>query len=288
VHGFGGNRYGDNSTWGKFPEFIYDDFPNFDVGLYEYRTSLRRLKFWESVSLSAEAKVLAGIIRDIKDYQIIILIGHSMGGLLCMAAIADLINTRQQESLARIGGLILMATPQTGSLRVPTFLSWLFQDFRALKPHGDFVTGLHDTLINNQVSLDETRGQPESVVIPTWAVLGASDHWVDKLSAGLNLSDARKRTVRGSHEAIVKPKSKRSDAYEYVQSRIVEACSLRGITIEQRGIQLNLDGADPTPYHYGLRLLKQLRDDGLMDDEVVIEIQKQTGYEIMSKSGERS
>jgi hypothetical protein len=123
-----------------------------------------------------------------------------MGGLLCMAAITDLITTRQQESLSRIGGLILMATPQTGSQRVVTPLSWLSKDFYALKPHGEFVTDLHDTLVNNRVVLDETRAKSGDIIIPTWAVLGASDHWVDKLSAGLNLPEARKRTVRGSHK----------------------------------------------------------------------------------------
>jgi pimeloyl-ACP methyl ester carboxylesterase len=219
----GGSRYGENSTWGNFPEFLYDDLPDFNVGLYEYRTLFRRFKFWESVSLSDEANVFAGIIREIRDYQTIILIGHSMGGLLCMAAIADLINTRQIEVLSRIGGLILMATPQTGSQRVLTFLSWFSKDFFALKPHGDFVTGLHGPLVNNRVVLDDKRAQPGDIVIPTWAVLGASDHWVDKLSAGLHLPDSRKRMVRGSHKAIVKPQSKQSDAYQYVRDRIQEA-----------------------------------------------------------------
>ena len=259
VHGLGGSRYGEDSTWGKFPKFLYEDFPDYDVGLYEYRTLLRRLKFWESVSLSDEARVFAGIIRDIKDYQIIFLIGHSMGGLLCMAAITDLINTRQQESLCSIGGLILMATPQTGSQRVMTPLSLLSKDFYALKPHGEFVTGLHDTLVNNRVVLDETRAKSGDIIIPTWAVLGASDHWVDKLSAGLNLPEARKRRVRGSHRAIVKPKSKQSDAYEYVRDRIAEVCRLREKRTERASSRLSLPWSplaeafeDGEPHYFSL------------------------------------
>jgi hypothetical protein len=58
VHGLGGSRYGEDSTWG--PEFLYEDFPDYDAGLYEYRTLLRRLKFWESVSLSDEARYSLG------------------------------------------------------------------------------------------------------------------------------------------------------------------------------------------------------------------------------------
>src|SRR3984893_9957861 len=149
--------------------------------------------------------------------------------------------------LSRIGGLILMATPQTGSQRVLTFLSWFSKDFLALKPHGDFVAGLHDTLVNNGGVLDETRAQPRDIVIPTWAVLGASDHWVDKLSAGLNLPDARKRMVRGSHKAIVKPQSKQSDAYQFVRDRIQE------VDIQRRF------AADPVPSQPSLPLVAARR-----------------------------
>jgi hypothetical protein len=141
--------------------------------------------------------------------------GHSMGGLLCMAAICNLIATNQKEVLSRIRGLILMATPQTGSQWVPAPLSWVSRDFYALKPHGEFMTRLHETLMN-WVILDESHALPNKIVIPTWAVLGASEFWVDKLSAGLQLPDRRKRMIRGSHTAVVKPQSKRSDAYLFV------------------------------------------------------------------------
>src|SRR4051794_19478165 len=67
VHGLGGRRYGSKGTWGQFPRFVYDDFPMLDVGLYAYRTLFGRLKFWESVPLDKEARVLAEIIRDAKD-----------------------------------------------------------------------------------------------------------------------------------------------------------------------------------------------------------------------------
>ncbi|MDQ6868170.1 MAG: hypothetical protein M3178_07105 [Pseudomonadota bacterium] len=216
VHGLGGCRYGKDSTWGYFPKFLYEDFPQLDVGLYEYPTQFSRAKFRGSVPLPDEAKVFAGIIRDdLNNYNNLILMGHSMGGLLCMAAIAELLKTYQRKALAPIGGLLLMATPQTGSQRVPGFLSWFSRDFYALKPHGDFVTGIHETFINSIV-LDEGGRKPDHITIPTWAVQGDSDFWVDKLSAGLGLPDPQKKTVRGSHTAIVKPRSKESEAYQFV------------------------------------------------------------------------
>lgn len=51
--------------------------------------------------------------------------------------------------------------------------------------------------------------------------------WINQLSAGLRLPSARKKTVRGSHESIVKPDTKQSDAYEFVRDRIIELCRVR-------------------------------------------------------------
>jgi len=220
VHGLGGSRYGDKATWGKFPKFIFEDIPQLDVGLYEYQTLLRRLKFWKSVPLKAEAKIFADIIRDeLSNYKTVILVGHSMGGLLCKAVISDLINTQDKDALSRIGGLILMATPQLGSIRVPKLFSWFSSDFAALRTHGEFVAEIND-MFENHLYLDERINATDKTIIPTWAVLGASDFWVDQLSAGIGLVSSRKKIVRGSHTEIVKPKSKESDAYSWVRDRI--------------------------------------------------------------------
>ena len=150
VHGLGGSRYGRGATWGSLPRFVFEDYPDVDVGLYEYVTLLRRLRFWESIHLSEEAIVFADLIRDAAPYQVLILVGHSMGGLLCEAAIARLVNTRQAQALQKIGGMILMASPQTGSQRVPSVLSFISKDAYALRPHGDFVTSLQRTLTDRK------------------------------------------------------------------------------------------------------------------------------------------
>ena len=54
VHGFGGNRY---TSWGKFPTFLFDDFPDqapyaLDLGFYEYRTGSRGAEATGAVNLS--------------------------------------------------------------------------------------------------------------------------------------------------------------------------------------------------------------------------------------------
>jgi pimeloyl-ACP methyl ester carboxylesterase len=220
VHGLGGNRYGIKSTWGNFPRFIFEDLPEVDVGLYQYRTSTGRFAFSKSVSLRDEARVFADLMRDqLSPYKNVVLIGHSMGGLLCKAVIHRLWETGDRDTLARISGLILMATPQLGSLRVPGFLSALSFDARALEAHGELVTQINRTF-EDHIALDESINTLRKVTIPTWAVEGVGDQWVDSLSAGIGLASSRRKVVRGSHTSIVKPPDKNADAYGWVRERI--------------------------------------------------------------------
>lgn len=223
VHGLGGSRYGKSSTWGNFPRFLFEDLAEIDVGMYQYRTALGRLAFNRSVSLPDEAKVFADHVRDeLRDYKVIVLVGHSMGGLLCKAVIHRLIQGGDRNTLARIGGLVLMATPQLGSLRMPAVAALFSADARALKPHGEFVTQINRAF-EDHVALDENVHTLRKVTIPTWAVEGISDFWVDALSSGIGLPSSRRKVVRGSHTSIVKPASKNADTYGWVLDRIKTA-----------------------------------------------------------------
>lgn len=219
VHGLRGKRYGKKATWGYFPRFIYEDFIELDIALYSYRTLEQRLKFGKSVEIEDQAKILAGIIRDLKDYESVILIGHSMGGLLCKAVIAHFVTTNQLEPLLRIQGLILMATPQLGSLWVSRLLSLVSNDFWTLRRHGKFVADMQNVFANH-INLDEKIFAKDKTLIPGWIVQAASDFWVDKLSAGIGLPEERKKTVHGLHTEIVKPLHKDDDAYNFAKNCI--------------------------------------------------------------------
>lgn len=223
VHGLGGWRYGDSGTWGQFPSFIFEDLPDTDVGMYQYRTASGRFFSSKSVSIDSEARVFADLIRDgLADYKSIVLVGHSMGGLLCKATVKALLDAGRRNALARVCGLILMATPQLGSLRMPGFLSALSHDVRALKPHSDLVLAI-DRTFEDHIALDESIATLGKITIPTWAVEGVSDFWVDPLSSGIGLASSRRKVVRGSHTSIVKPSDKSADSYVWVKERISRA-----------------------------------------------------------------
>ena len=217
VHGLGGSPYG---TWGNFPKFIFEDVSDLDVGLYQYETLWRRLKFGAQVPLDREADVFAGVLRDeLKSYRDIILVGHSMGGLLCKAVITRLVHDRRMDLLDRIAGLFLLASPQLGSLRVPQILSWFSPDADALKPHGPLLVDIARTFEDNLL-LDSDAVSYDKPVIPTFAVMGASDFWVDELSAGIGLPTRQKKMAVGTHTDVVKPKSKDLPVYCWVRDQV--------------------------------------------------------------------
>jgi hypothetical protein len=118
-------------------------------------------------------------------------------------------------------GLILMATPQTGSLRVPSFLALFSRDARALKPYGELVTKITETFTDrvSQMPVPDDSGR---FVIPVWAVITPEALWVDRLSARLQIPSPRRKEVPGSHGGIVKPEHHGADPYMFVKNAIAE------------------------------------------------------------------
>jgi pimeloyl-ACP methyl ester carboxylesterase len=223
IHGLGGSRYG---TWGNFPKFLYDDLPRLDIGVYSYRTALRRIRLWKSIEIESEAQILANLLRELIPYRYIVLVGHSLGGVLAKGAIAYLVTSNQKKVLRRITGLVLMASPQLGSLSLPRWLSWFSKDMRVLRPHSNYIKQINKIFQDNLKLKASARVRPSN--ISTWAVIAGADLWVDELSSSIGLPGEQLFKVAGSHTSVVKPATKDSDAYGFVRRCISLAALLPG------------------------------------------------------------
>lgn len=259
VHGLGGSPYG---TWGNFLRFLFEDVSDLDVGLYQYETLWRRLKFGAQIPLNVEADIFAGVIRDeLASYRDIILVGHSMGGVLCKALIARLVGDGRMDLLERIAGLFLLASPQLGSLRVPRFLSWFSPDADALKPHGQLLKEIARTFEDNLLLDIDTISYDKSV-IPTFVVMGASDFWVDELSAGVGVPTRQKKMAVGRHTDVVKPKDKDSAIYCWVLDH-VKSCLARfkyDVFLAMAMASLDTEEKYQTYRNQALEIVKSLQD----------------------------
>ncbi|KPI28254.1 NB-ARC domain protein [Actinobacteria bacterium OV320] len=228
VHGWGGTRY---STWRNLPRFLFEDFPDMDVALYDYVSGLRRVRRTHSESLRSTIDHLADTLRDIdhydRGYEEVFLLAHSMGGVFTQAAVLRLLEGepagRQDSVLRRLSGLFLLAVPRAGSILLPPFTPG-FRDARLLRIHNPQATAIQKGF-TNRVNMDPRPGDAEQhdrLVLPTFGMRASRDRCVDDLSATMGLPDYRFKTVRGTHTSIIKPRDRDHEGYRWLSLRIKE------------------------------------------------------------------
>lgn len=234
VHGLGGYAH---RTWGRYPEFVLTDDLGADVGMLDYESGPRR-RAGRSIKLEDHAAAFSHSIRDLEGYKRVVLVGHSMGGLLCKAAIRELLNSRTRDKDGRLGvdkvaGVMLFATPQAGSRRVPRVLSAFSKDARALQVGSVLAKDTAQCFTDSVVTSLNYQSPTSKKPIPTFAIVATGDRWVDQLSAGLNLEMDQKKIVTGGHSSIVNPASRDDDAYVWFRDRVsmsLEKARFQGTT----------------------------------------------------------
>jgi pimeloyl-ACP methyl ester carboxylesterase len=276
VHGLGGKRYGKASTWSNFPSLVYENFEPIDVGMYSYQTLLGRLFRPKSVDLQSEAAVLSDSLRLLPQYKGIVLVAHSMGGLLCQAAVVNMIERNDLDLLSKLRGMILLGVPQAGSLWISglrSLMSHFSSDARALKAHGPLVTRIQD-MFRLELCTDISVTEPNRVFVPIFAIRGSEDSWVDAFSAGLNLPSNQRRDIRATHTELSKPPTNSSPIFEQFSAclrEILDATELKGGFRGYNG-DPHLAGEWLTEWSY-----RQGRQRVVVQDKLQI---KQSGYRI--------
>ena len=217
VHGLHGDRY---ETWGQFPHLLYHH-TRCDVGLYGYASGYQRATQL-SATFDKQSEELAHQLRDC-DYRQITLIGHSMGGLMCMGAIRNLIDAGSKLAIRRISSLVLVGVPQAGSVRVPFWATWISSDLRLMRAHSRTLDEIQRRFIDHVVVSPIEQSFGTRFVIPTFAIVGTKDRWVTDLSATLRIPSDQVRRIVGTHTAISKPADADSEAFKFTRSRIQDA-----------------------------------------------------------------
>ncbi len=234
AHGLAGRRY---ATWGRLPEFIFEDV-GCDVGLFQYDTLWYRRPF-RSTELTVQARILADTI-DALEHERVVLVGHSLGGVLLKCAVRSMLDGNKERALAKLRAILLLATPQAGSHWLLRWIPFVGQDLGVLRTHNPLITEVNEALASH-ISHEDAENRR---TIRTWALVAGHDFWVDRLSACLAMPRDQTRTIPGSHKAIVKPKSKSADGYAQVLSWIEDALSVadRDVTEEQEKSHWLVDG----------------------------------------------
>lgn len=220
VHGFtGGSGTWSNTQGIKFKDLLLtetDISETFDMIEFEYFSTISDIfhsdliqkaislfGFRPKVRYNRPIKKLADELKtflqlNAEQYEGIVLIGHSMGGLICKEVILS--HERGDEPV--IVGYISVAVPHKGSLDSMLF-ALLNVNSKELVPLNAYNSELNNRWIDNKSKL------PESVYI-----VGQHDQYVPD-SSGLPFT-TKSYTLHHDHNTICKPESKSDSTYKAV------------------------------------------------------------------------
>ncbi len=197
IHGLGGES---KKTWGKFPQLIEDDSQlgsKLDVEFYSYPTAILRVPFLSPApKIQTLADGLASQIKHThKNYQQVIIVAHSLGGLV---ARQYLVNMAMQSQSHPVIGLMLYAVPNDGAglASIAKTINWWHPQHRQLCKDSDFIDTLNNTWTHQ--SLNKT--------IPCKYIIAGTDAIVSKTSAQAFWGNTAVETVVDKgHIDLVKP-----------------------------------------------------------------------------------
>jgi pimeloyl-ACP methyl ester carboxylesterase len=220
VHGLFGVRAGTKSTWSEFLPHFGVRFPRFDIAIYQYRTAYHRWRVWRSTNVSDEGRVLAEELKLLAArYDSVVLVGHSLGGLLCQSALNTLADAKATEALRRIPALFAFAVPFLGSVRVSVLSMLLSSDARALRVHGKDIERICTSFqrnFRNKMHSDLRKKDR----IATFALLGQEDFWVDPMSAAGFVPIGQRGEFGKTHTSIIRPTDATDTAFTWFAQRL--------------------------------------------------------------------
>lgn len=176
VHGLNGGGY---HTWGKFPQFVFDDplRDPVDVALFDYFSGLRR-RIFERPPVPVIAQILTERLQDLsKDYDEIFIIAHSLGGLISTDTLRNYIAQRDEEPglLRVLAGAIFISTPWSGSKFARARIRLLVREWEQLQLDSAYQQQLRHFIGTTIDTKNKVEIAAQRYKLPIWAFVGGRD-----------------------------------------------------------------------------------------------------------------
>ncbi|WP_327300660.1 esterase/lipase family protein [Streptomyces goshikiensis] len=227
VHGFASGA----ATWDTFKARIAEDaeLASVDILTPEYATRVRSRWILRPdrrlPTLSTVADVLQSFMEtDAAQYDRIVLVCHSMGGLVVQRYLQRMLGQGRGRELARISRIVLFATPNMGSSLLAGLRRELFtghpqeNDLRVLDEEmRDTHAAVIRDVINAKVIGERTCPIPFSVYA------GAEDAIVPRASA--QGSFPKVGALPGDHFSIIRPTSHEHSSYTTLRRLLLESAA---------------------------------------------------------------
>ena len=230
VHGVLGdmdNTWENSETHKSWPSMLAEDLTDYDVFVYGYLSPM-------SGSASTIYEIAIRMTQDLKDrgffanYENIYFITHSMGGLITKRVLISLDTPAERPNLQRVRLILFISVPSAGA-NVAAFATWISRnpqfagmDPRAAKDFLQSTEGDWETLLRNRTasapfprtySAYETQSISGVTAVPELYISHAAD--------------APPIAFDYDHIAIVKPRGKQTEVYQWAKARIAEAARYR-------------------------------------------------------------
>lgn len=219
-------------AWASFERLIYAD-PDLDalkVEMFEYNTPVAELRPWRQVpDLTTVSHWLRTRFEELESqYETVVIVAHSMGGLVTLQFVARMLEDGEGTRLTRIRNIVLFACPTAGSdfLRTVRRLLRMVPTFRhvqerALRPLDADMTRVQELILNKVVHATETSDQTCPISLRLYA--GATDRIVTRPSAHGPYPHRCTRVVGGDHFEIIRPDSPDHESYRGLKRVLIEA-----------------------------------------------------------------
>jgi hypothetical protein len=185
VHGFTGDA---TATWGNIPKFLHDqvELGEWDLAGFGYQSNRRFdiLNLWSADASLEEISTELNAAIGLTPYQSVVLVAHSMGGLVVQRALVKYPELRQ-----RVSQVILFGTPSEGLVKA-TLVSWLKQQTENMSASGLFIKDLR----SGWEKLDSEKKLPRLL-----AVAGETDQFVPPSSSLGPFREDMRRVIPGNH-----------------------------------------------------------------------------------------
>ncbi len=229
IHGLGGDSV---SSWGNFASLIESDdaLNTFDVGFFSYPTRLAR--FFPFIqarygSIQDLADALDSLIRvDYKEYDDIILVAHSLGGLIARKYLLD---KKLSGGVSKVKKLLLYAVPHSGSglANISSFVSFYHRHIKQLCKESDFLDNLNDQWSKSKLS--ET--------LDIQCVIGLADEVVGSESLKgfcRYVSNETHKLADKNHKSIIKPTDANDMSFKVLKEFVLKKLSVVNSQLEQK------------------------------------------------------
>src|SRR6202451_2971173 len=190
VHGFTGDW---QKTWGRIPEFLQPSLKTWDLYGFGYESN-RRFDLLGLWSADASIPIIAEMlytksVNELKDYKVLALVAHSMGGLVVQQAL-----TTHDDFRHRLTHVFLFGTPSAGLKRADK-LSFAKQQVENMRDKSLFITDLRKRWTG--LNLDTQAN------FKFLATAGELDQFVPPESSILPFPEAVRRVVPGNHVSML-------------------------------------------------------------------------------------